>query len=86
MSYFTISVDDKIIGEKISEILNTVLFDELESRYSSTNGEISQAVKELIYSHKDEIIDKVVDKATKEIVKKGLPKFIERIEMFSGDN
>ena len=79
MSYFTISVDDKVIGEKISEILNMVLFDELGSRYSSTNGEISQAVKELIYSHKDEIIDKVVDKATKEIVKKGLPKLIERI-------
>lgn len=79
MSYFSLDVDDKVIGEKISEILNAVLLNELENRYSSTNGEISQAVKELVYSHKDEIIDKVVDKATKEIVKKGLPKLIERI-------
>ena len=45
-----------------------------------TNGGNSGAVRELIYSHKDEIIDKVVSRATTEIVKKGIPKLIERFE------
>lgn len=36
------------------------------------------AVKDLVYSHKDEIIDKVVDRAVKEMVRKGLPKLLER--------
>jgi beta-xylosidase len=33
-----------------------------------------------VYSRKDEIIDRIVDKAVKELVRKGLPKLLERMD------
>ena len=45
--------------------------------YSHT-GHIIAAVKDLVYSNKYEIIGKVVDRVIKEIVRKGLPKLLER--------
>lgn len=80
MSVYQIQIDDDVINEKVGSILNDVFLNEMHSRYSRTNGEISEAVRELVYSHKDEIIDKVVSRATTEIVKKGIPKLIERFE------
>lgn len=80
MSVYQIHIDDDIINEKVGNILNEVFLDELHRRYSRTNGEISEAVRELVYSHKDEIIDKVVSRATTEIVKKGIPKMIAMFE------
>lgn len=78
MSYYTIEIDDKVINEQIQGILNECLNRELHLRYSGAGLEISAAVKELIYSRKDEIVEMVVDRAAKELVKKGLPKLIER--------
>ena len=78
MATYQIQIDDKAISEQIEKILDHVLAVELRNRYTSTNKEISQAVKDLIYSHKDEIINMVVDRATKEIVRKGLPKLLEK--------
>ena len=77
MSIYQITVDDKAVTEQIQAIINDIYKRELNAKYSDTNNEISQAVKDLIYSHKDEILDKVIDRATKEIVKKGLPKLLE---------
>lgn len=67
------------IKEQISGILNIVLKDELRSRYSDTGREISSAVKDLIYSQKDRIIEMVVDRASAEIVRKGLPKLMDKM-------
>ena len=78
MSYYTIEIDDKVINEQIQGILNECLNNELHLRYSGAGYEISTAVKELIYSRKDEIVEMVVDRAAKELVKKGLPKLIEK--------
>lgn len=80
MSVYQITLDDEVIVEQINNILNTVLMEQLHHRYTSTDREICAAVKELVYSNKDEIIGMVVDRAVKEIVKKGLPKLIERCE------
>lgn len=79
MSQFLIEVDENAIKEQISRILNAVLNDELRSRYSDTGREISTAVKELIYSQKDRIIEMVVDRAAAEIVRKGLPKLMDKM-------
>ena len=79
MSQFLIEVDENAIQEQISRILNTVLNDELRSRYSDTGREISAAVKELIYSQKDRIIEMVVDRAAAEIVRKGLPRLMDKM-------
>ena len=79
MSIYQISIDDNAIVEQINNILNTVLQRQLNNKYSDTGYVIAAAVKDLVYSHKDEIIDKVVERATKEIVKKGLPKLMEMV-------
>ena len=79
MSQFLIEVDENAIKEQISGILNTVLKQELRSRYSDTGREISAAVKELVYSQKDRIIEMVVDRASAEIVRKGLPRRMDKM-------
>lgn len=79
MSQFLIEVDENAIKEQISGILNTVLKQELQSRYSDTGREIFAAVKELIYANKDRIIEMVVDRASAEIVRKGLPRLMDKM-------
>ena len=85
MSQFLIEVDENAIKEQIAGILNTVLKQELRSRYSDTGREISAAVKELVYSQKDRIIEMVVDRASAEIVRKGLPRLMDKM-IGGGDN
>ena len=80
MSHYTIQIDDYAVTEQITRILNTIVNRELASKYSVTGDVVSSAVKEIVYSHKDEIIEMVVERATKEIVRKGLPKLLERSE------
>lgn len=79
MSLYQIEVDDKAIIEQVQGILNNILNREINYRYSESGREIASAVKDLVYSQKDEIIEKVVDRASREIVKKGLPKLIEKL-------
>lgn len=79
MSQFLIEVDENAIKEQITRILNAVLKQELQSRYSDTGREISAAVKELIYDNKDRIIEMVVDRASAEIVRKGLPRLMDKM-------
>lgn len=85
MSQFLIEVDENAIKEQIAGILNTALKQELRSRYSDTGSEISAAVKELVYSQKDRIIEMVVDRASAEIVRKGLPRLMDKM-IGGGDN
>lgn len=49
-----------------------------EAKYGVRNG-VDKAVKNYIYSEKDKIIERVIERATKEIVRKGLPKLLEEI-------
>ena len=78
MSLYTIEINDEAIKEQVQGILNTICNHELNNKYSESGREISAAVKDLIYSRKDEIIEMVVDRATREIVKKGLPKLLDK--------
>ena len=78
MGNYVISIDDEKITEQINGILNTVFQREISNKYGKTGDVIATAVKELVYSRKDEIIDKVVDRAVKEIIRKGLPKLLEK--------
>ena len=78
MSLYTIEINDDAIKEQVQGILNTICNRELNNKYSESGREISAAVKDLVYSRKDEIIDMVVDRATREIVRKGLPKLLDR--------
>lgn len=78
MSNYVITIDDEKVTEQINGIINTIFNREIQSKYSATGDVISMAVKDIVYSHKDEIVDKVVERATKEIVRKGLPKLLEK--------
>ena len=77
MSIYQINLDDGAIIEQINNILDTVLMEQMNHKYSNTGHIIAAAVKDLVYSNKDEIIDKVVDRAAKEIVRKGLTRLLE---------
>ena len=77
MSQYVIEIDDKSVTDQINGIINSVFKREITSKYGETGHEISKAVKDIVYSHKDEIIDKVIDRAVTEIVRKGLPKLLE---------
>ena len=78
MSIYQINIDDDAITEQINKIIDSVFRQQMNFKYSDTGHIIAAAVKDLVYSHKDEIIEKVVDRATKEIVRKGLPRLLER--------
>lgn len=78
MSQYVIDIDDEAITEQINRILNVIINEQLKSRYTDTGHVITALIKELIYFKKDEIIEMVVDRAAREIVKKGLPKLIDR--------
>lgn len=78
MSFYTIEINDDAIKEQVQGVLNTICNNELNNRYSESGREISAAVKDLIYSRKDQIIEMVVERATREIVKKGLPKLLDK--------
>lgn len=78
MATYTITVDDEVIMNKCSEIINDVLNRQLNRTASATNEVIAAAVKDLVYSRKDEIIDRVVERASREIARKGIVKLLER--------
>ena len=79
---YKITIDEKIIEELLQkELLNEIT--RLATRQSSFRYDmkdaIGKAIKEYVYENKEEIIEMVVDRASKEIVKKGLPKLLEKI-------
>jgi hypothetical protein len=49
-----------------------------EARMGVREG-IDKAVKQYIYAKKDEIIERVIEKASVEIVKKALPKLLDKL-------
>ena len=49
-----------------------------EAKYGVRNG-VDKAIQKYIYSEKDAIIDRVVNRASVEIVKKGLPKLLDKL-------
>ena len=78
-----IEIDEAYIAELVSQeiarrIVETHGYENREARYGIREG-VDKAVKQYIYSKKDAIIDRVVDRATVEIVKKGLPRLLEKI-------
>ena len=77
---FTIEVETDAINFQISTILDTMFKREMANKYGDTGRTITDAVKDLVYSHKDEIIERVVDRAAREIAKKALPKLLDRME------
>ena len=78
-----IEIDEGYIAELVSKeiarrIVETHGYENREARYGIKEGG-DKAIKQYIYSKKDAIVDRVVERATVEIVKKGLPKLLEKV-------
>lgn len=79
-----INIDEKELNETVIRLLAK----EIVAEYGHTSHQAKAgirdacdyAVREYIYKQKDKVIEKVVSRATREIVKKGLPKLLENIE------
>ena len=73
--------------DKLYDLINSVMATDIKYAIREENrrdrGVINQFIKEILYSKKDEIIEMVVERASREMVKKGLPKLLDK--MNSGD-
>jgi len=78
-----IEIDENYIAELVSqEIAKRIVsehgYENREARIGIREG-VDKAIKQYIYSKKDTVIDRVVERASVEIVKKGIPKLLESI-------
>lgn len=78
-----IEIDEKHIAELVSQEIARLIvakhaYESREARIGIRDG-VDKAIKQYIYSKKDEVIDRVVDRASIEIVKKGLSKLIDKL-------
>lgn len=79
-------IEINIPEERIVELVEHAIVENIlnnrhenrEAKYGVRSG-MDKAVKEYIYSNKDKIIERVVERASVEIVKKGLPKLLESL-------
>ena len=71
-------------NEKLFDVINDTLVTEIKCVIREEDrrerGVINQYIKEMLYANKDEIIEKIVERASREMVKKGLPKLLEKME------
>jgi len=78
-----IEIDESYITELVSQeiakrIVTERCYENREARIGIREG-VDKAIKQYIYSKKDTVIERVVDRASTEIVKKGLPKLLGRL-------
>jgi len=78
-----IEIDNEYISELVSqEIARRIVaergYENREARIGIRDG-VDKAIRQYIYSKKDAVIDRVVERASAEIVRKGLPKFLEKM-------
>jgi hypothetical protein len=83
-----IEIDEAYIAELVSQeiarrIVETHGYEAREAKMGIRDG-VDKAIKQYIYSKKDVVIDRVVERATVEIVKKGLPKLLEKECIYFG--
>ena len=80
----TIKIDEAKIAELVENMIAKDVFQNYrglgrEAQFGVMNG-VDKAVKAYIYSQKDRIIEKCVNRASTELVRKGVPKLIESMK------
>ena len=78
-----IEIDESYITELVSQeiakrLVTEHCYENREARIGIREG-VDKAIKQYIYSKKDTVIERVVDRTSTEIVKKGLPKLLDRL-------
>lgn len=80
-----LNIDESKLQELVSEHLVQEILARPRSNGASSEAffgmreGVEKAVKEYLYANKEAIIERVVERASVEMVKKGLPKFLDRI-------
>jgi len=82
-----VEIKINIDEEYISKLVTDILAEKIVKEHAYGSRELlkgvrdgtDKAVKQYIYKEKDKIIERVVERATVEIVKKGLPKLLENL-------
>lgn len=84
MAEITVKINEDEIAQMVVEKIADRMAKEYTSEFRDTKHGIrygaEKAVKEYVYSQKDAIIEKCVARASAELVRKGLPKLIDRME------
>lgn len=74
-----IEINDKELQSEMTRIIASKLVSEYSADRHLMKLTMADVIKEVIYSQKEEIISMVVNKSSVEIVKKGLPRLIEKL-------
>lgn len=78
-----IEIDENYIAEIVSqEVARKIVTEHTYENREAKKGirdAVDKSIQKYIYSRKEEIIDRIIERASVEVVKKGLPKFIEVI-------
>ena len=74
-----VDIDDNELREVVTSMIAKQLTASWSTERQVLKRTVSDAVKEVVYSEKEFIINMVVERATREIVKKGLPKLLENL-------
>lgn len=78
-----IQIDEKYITELVSQDIARQIAENKgyigrEAKYGVREA-VDKGVRDYIYKEKENIIERVIDRAAKEIVRKGLPKLLEKM-------
>ena len=74
-----IEIDDQELQKEMTNIIAKKLFADFSYEGNLMKRAIVDAIKQSIYTNKEEIINRVIDRASIEIVRKGLPKLLEKL-------
>ena len=84
MTEIKIALDESAIRQyaekSIAENMANQYCAEYREAKTGIRRAVEQAVKDIIYSRKDEILEKCVARASAELVRKGIPKLLEKVE------
>lgn len=77
-----ININESKITSMVEEMIAKEIFENhrglgRNARFGVHSG-MEKAVKDYIYSRKEDIIERVIERATKEVVRKGVPKLLAR--------
>ncbi len=71
-------IKELVEKEIVNQIVSERTWENREAKIGIRDG-LDKAIKQYIYKEKEKIINRVVERATIEIVKKGLPKLLESL-------
>lgn len=74
-----INIDEETLKEQVTcQLARSYFADSVINR--EIRNVVGRAVKEIVYSQKDKIIEMCINRATRELVKKGLPQLIDKFD------